>query len=280
MPSSCTERLVYAESDDGIALAGAVIEPVGGPSHSIGIVWIHGNTGTFYDHPYVLVGRELAALGFAFITGNTRGHDISATLWRMPEDTPVAGGSAWELIEESPRDLAAWVTLAAGPDAGRVVLIGHSQGAAKAILYQAERRDPRVVGVVAASPDLHGHWPPEMVTIARSLVAAGRGAELLPPLMDAHWYRLSAQNVANRASILARVYASEEGAPFIARIGTPLLALFGQRDVGGETELAIIRRNARAAPRVDTAIVAGADHVYTGQEKQVARVIGRWVAGL
>lgn len=75
-----SEELIYSATEDDISLAGVVIRPVGVPAQPMSIVWIHGNAATFYDRPYVLVGRELAALGYIVVSGNTRGHDIAAML--------------------------------------------------------------------------------------------------------------------------------------------------------------------------------------------------------
>lgn len=90
----CREELVYTQSEDGLLLAGIRITPAHTLSTPITVLWIHGNTGTFYDWPYVAIGRALVEHGYIFLSCNTRGHDITATLYRLPEDIPVAGGSA------------------------------------------------------------------------------------------------------------------------------------------------------------------------------------------
>jgi hypothetical protein len=60
-----------------------------------------------------------------------------------------------------------------------------------------------------------------------------------------------------------------------------VLAFFGTvQDTGDEADLALIRRNAKVAARVDTAIVDGADHVYTNRESAVAKVILNWLNSL
>jgi pimeloyl-ACP methyl ester carboxylesterase len=141
---SYSEELVFVESEDGLSLTGAVIRPQHDLSNPVAVVWIHGNTGKFCDYPYIAVGRAIAEQGYVFITGNTRGHDISTTLWRMPADEPVAGGSAWEIYEEAPYDIGAWISYAAGLGIEKVILVGHSLGAAKVIYYQALRQDPRI----------------------------------------------------------------------------------------------------------------------------------------
>jgi pimeloyl-ACP methyl ester carboxylesterase len=274
------EELVFIDSEDGLSLIGAVIRPVASPSHPVAVVWIHGNTGKFCDYPYITVGRALAAQGHVFITGNTRGHDISATLWKMPEDQSVAGGSAWEMYEESPYDLGAWVDYAAGLGVAKVILVGHSMGATKVIYYQAVRQDSRVGGIVAASPDLRGHWSAELISEAQRLVTVGQSTELLPPLMGAYWYRLSAQNIASRSKVLSQTYVSEAGVPYIAEIDSPVLAFFGGHDVGGANELDLIRGNAVKSSRVDTHLIEHADHVYTGYETQTANLIAAWIKTL
>jgi len=133
-----------------------------------------------------------------------------------------------------------------------------------------------VRGVVLASPDLHGHWR-EVVDEAQRLVESGRGDELVAPLMGAPWYRLSAANVVSRVRVLGRAYA-DDGA--IASVAGPLLAFFGTHDVGAEAELETIRRHARAAASVETALLAGGDHVYTGVEAEAAELVAGWIERL
>jgi pimeloyl-ACP methyl ester carboxylesterase len=274
----CREALVYTQSEDGLLLTGIRIVPDLGTSHATGIIWIHGNTGTFYDWPYITIGRVLAKHGYPFLSGNTRGHDIAATLYRLPQDNPVAGGSAWEQLEEAPADLAAWVTLAVEAGARQVVLVGHSQGATKVVAYQGQRADPRVAGIILASPEQYGHWDDSLAT-AQDLVAVNRPFELLTLFPEEPWYQLSAQNIVSRARLLEQAYATTERTPYLAKIISPILALYGSDgDVGGEKELEVLRHTARDAARMDTEVVAGADHVYTGCEEQIARLIADWIS--
>lgn len=255
----------------------------------MGIVWIHGNAGRFYDYPYVAVGRALAGAGYLFVSANTRGHDIATMLWRAsggqpapwqgPQAMPTGGGSGWERLEDAPRDLAAWVDLAASLGAHSVVLAGHSSGAQRVVLYQAERQDARVVGLVVASPDLRGFIPPGELEAAQRLVAEGHGLEVTPAQPFAPWYRQSAQTVADKANVLSHLLTADEGEPTIAAIRTPILAFFGTTERGGEATLEAIRQNASAA-RVSVESIEGADHVYSGHESEVAQAIARWMESL
>src|SRR6185503_4069582 len=67
----------------------------------------------------------------------------------------------------------------------------------------------------------------------------------------------------------------------VTRIHCPLLAFFGTRgDVGTEADLKLLKscieRQASGPRRVDTVMIRGADHMYAGEEAQVAETIAKW----
>ena len=275
------EELVYAVSEDGFPLEGAVIQPAEQPPRPLALLWVHGLTGRFYAPGSVRIGRAVAARGYRFITGNNRGHDFGAVLRRQPGDQPTIGGGAWELFDESPRDIAGWIDFATGLGHARVVLLGHSLGALKVGYYQARRHDPRVAGLIAASPPLRaGRVDPALLAQAERLVAEGRGRDLLPwGVTPAGGGTLSAQSYLNRARTNIDVYGFATPAPAIAGVRCPLLAFYGTDEawVGTAADLEVIRAGARQAARVDTFMVEGADHSYTGREQEVASRVADWL---
>src|SRR5215216_610805 len=95
MSKAYAEELVYTESEDGIALAGAVIRPAEQAPRPLAVVWVHGLTGAFYGTSAVGIGRRLAESGYATITGNNRGHGFGAPL-RTSSGEIVLGGGGWE----------------------------------------------------------------------------------------------------------------------------------------------------------------------------------------
>ncbi len=276
------EELVYTESEDGLLLEGAVIAPTTADIKPPAIVWVHGLTGRFYGPMIVRVGRLLAEEGYVFITGNNRGHDFGTVLWTRAGKARFVGG-AWERFEESPRDVAAWVGLAAARRPSGVVLVGHSLGALKVVYYQAQRQDPRVLALVAASPPLQaGRVRPDLLALADKMIAEGRAQDLLPWGINPVAGTFSAQTYFNRSQVDMDVFGHDKPDPAVARIRCPLLAFYGtaERWVGRAEDLELIRRHATAAPRVDTAMIEGADHRYRNREREVATLIARWVDSL
>ena len=282
MSKAYTEELVYIQSEDGFLLEGAVVRPSATPAQPIAVIWTHGLTGRFCTPPVVTIGRELASRGYAFVTGNNRGHDFGAVLRRGMEVT--IGGGGWELFEESPRDVAAWVGFAAGLGFRGVALLGHSLGGLKVAYYQAERQDPRVLGLVAASPPLRaGRSRPELVKLAEQMLAQGKGQDLLPwGISPAGAGTVSAQTLLSRLRTNIDVYGFETPNPAVARVTCPIFAFYGTNEewVGGASDLEVIKRSAVAAPRVDTRMFEGADHSYFGYEPEVAAALAEWVSTL
>jgi hypothetical protein len=153
--------------------------------------------------------------------------------------------------------------------------------------YLAERGDARVVGVVMASvgvdPSQAGAEDPERLKTAREMVASGRPGDFLPNL------RISASTYVDYADTppeMRDFYGMKVPNPAITRVRCPLLAWFGSRepDIGSAADLErlreLISRHPQGPARVDTQIVEGADHLYVGQEAQVARILTDWIARL
>ncbi|MGA7733260.1 MAG: alpha/beta fold hydrolase [Chloroflexia bacterium] len=272
-----SEELAFVDREDGLALEGAIISPATTERKPVAVLWIHGNTSRFYDYPYVQLGREVAGLGYTFITANTHGHDVISVIWD-DKGGSTPGGACWERFDEVPLDIAPWIDLAVENGAKGVVLVGHSFGANKVAYYQAVRQDPRVLGVVCASGDVRWRADAERIALAEKMEAEGREDEILPPL-EVSWYRMSVKTFLARARIAQHVLTSTEQTPYIAQIACPILAFYGTEEewCGSQADLDEMRRHATAAARVDTHLIEGADHVYWGKADRAAELIGGWI---
>jgi alpha-beta hydrolase superfamily lysophospholipase len=280
MSHHSAKTLVATQTEDGLQLDGVLIQPAANPG-SLVFVWIHGFGANFYFGPYLRLGEALAAQGYNSLIGNTRGHDFG-TLLEPAKGTPYLGGAAWERLEDSHYDLAAWIEFARRSGFAGSALVGHSLGASKVIAYQAQRQDPHVQAVALISPPLRPSWStcahPAALAQAEQLAAAGRAETLF----DGPWGPVSAQTYLSLDRFGINQFSRETSAPNLALIRCPLLVLLGNQDtfVATEDDLELIRENAVAAPQVATQVIEGAGHFYAQHEQDVAAILARWTDAL
>jgi pimeloyl-ACP methyl ester carboxylesterase len=265
---------------DGETLHGFLIEPAAAPEPRPALLLVHGVALNFYTGPLPALGQALAAEGYPALLVNTRGHDWIS---RAGADLAGFGGATYERLEDCLLDLEAAVAWLRAQGHGRVVLIGHSLGAVKALYYQGERRDPAVVGVAALS------CPRQYYTAraadqagfaatleqAEALLTAGRGRELL-------WAPTTGSMGLWSAETFVSKYGRHERndvRPHAARAGCPVLALAGGAEhpyfPGYARELA-----AAAGPRGTFVVLDGADHRYSAHLGAVSAAVARWLAAL
>ena len=284
------EQLVYVRSKDDIVSAGAIFAPPKDGAKPVAVLWIHGWGVNFYYPTYVGIGRALAERGYTSIIGNTRMHDLGNVAgWRG--EKRIRGGGYWGVASEESRDLAAWIDFAERSGFKKIVLVGHSAGWSAVRRYQAEVQDPRVVGVVLASgavrPDTK---PPDADQLAQAtrMMADGKGDDLVrdpkrsfPSFISAATF----MDIVNAPPEYKDFFGVQTQKPAVTRIRCPLLAFFGTRgDVGDQADLTLlkssIQRQSSGPGRVDTVMIQNGDHMYTGQEAQVADTIAAWADSL
>lgn len=282
--------LVQTTASDNVRLHGALETPSNSTSSAAIDVWLclHGTGSNFYAGAMLggLTPKLLAA-GSAVLRANTRGHDIVST-------GPSAGGhallgAAFERVSEATLDIAAWLALLAERGYQRVGLLGHSLGAIKAIYALAAESAPQVAALVAASPPRlsfehfsQSRRGPEFLqnfTEAERLVALGQGDELLLVQFPIAYY-VSAAGFVDRYGPAERYNILR----MLERVACPTLVTYGSSEVQaheafrGMPELA--EKCATAANRLQTAVIAGADHQYTGCYDTLAARINKWAARL
>jgi pimeloyl-ACP methyl ester carboxylesterase len=191
------------------------------------------------------------------------------------------------VASEEVRDLAAWIDFAEDRGFKQVVLVGHSAGWAAVRSYQAEKQDGRVVGVVLASGAVRAETrptDPDQLSQATRLMTEGQGDALVRDPKRSFPSYISAAtflDIANSPPESKDFFGVQTPNPGVTRIHCPLLAFFGTRgDVGTEADLKLlktcIQRQSSGPSRVDTLMIRGADHMYEGEEAQVAEAIAKW----
>ena len=120
------------------------------------------------------------------------------------------------------------------------------------------------------------------------MIAEGRPEDLLrlpnrsfPSFVSAATYA----DIANAPVEMLDFFGERTPNAGVNRIRCPILAFFGTResDVGTEADLNVLKSSVERQPRhpkVTTAVIHGADHMYTGEEAQVAQTIGQWANAL
>jgi pimeloyl-ACP methyl ester carboxylesterase len=281
-------ELIRTETTDGLFLDGALWRPQSTNKLPVdAFLLIHGTGSNFYA-PGVLetFARQTVAGGTAVLRINTRGHDGIAAI--PTRSGSVKGGATYERIGDCTLDVTAWVLWLAAKGFAKVVLVGHSMGAVKAVYSQAHAPHPAVTAIIGISPPrfshqrIASHPRGEQFRVdfgrARDLVARGQPEQLLSVTQPLPFLATAAGYVEK--------YGPEDRydyVPLLSRLKCPALILLGSESIktspafdGLDTALAeVAARN----PTIACEIVAGANINYTGCDDVPLTRAAAWLAG-
>lgn len=262
-------------STDTIPLDGAYYEPDGGPTAGA-VLLFHGNTMNFYVGAARFLPPVLTRLGFACLAFNRRGHDILST-----RNSRIAEGGAFQFTREALTDnrtAAEWLAARGFP---HPVVIGHSNGGMLGVQHVVDHpQTPALVLLSAGRGGARGAVATgterlfamdrldELTARARTLVAAGRGRELM--FMPGWWYVISAE------SFLDRLETVPDTIALAPKIRCPVLAIRGDREDVDRYPAEEFQRAAGGPCTVE--IIRDCDHFYNGREDTVAQVVSSWLA--
>lgn len=260
---------------DTVPLDGAYYEPDDGAATGAALLF-HGNTMNFYQGAPRFLPPVLTGLGLACLAFNRRGHDILST-----RDSRAPEGGAFQLTSEAIADnrtAAAWL---GARGFAHPVVIGHSNGGMLAVRHVADH--PRTPALVLLSAHRGGkELVPrasrtglfaadrleEITAEARTLVAAGRGDELV--LLPGWWRVVSAATFVDLLSELPDVLA------LAPAIRCPVLYLRGDQEPAELYPAEAFKARATGACTIE--IVANCGHFYVGREETVAASVATWLA--
>jgi pimeloyl-ACP methyl ester carboxylesterase len=272
-----TEICTFKTADNE-RLHGALLTPADMPS-TLAIIFVHGVAMNFYLPPLFNFGQELAARGHHCFIINTRGHDWISRAGNLTK----FGGSAYETLEDCLADLDGALDFLWSRQYRRFVLVGHSLGAIKSIIYQGTRRRPDVAGIVSCSAPKQfyservARQPKfrELIEQAESMVANGKTEELMLVPVGATPGIFSARTHLDKYGRDDR----NDCRPYAKHIGCPLLAIAG----GAEPQFFHEYAQELVANAGGTSTykkVDGANHFYNRHSREIVAVIERWLARL
>jgi len=279
-------ELARVETADGIWLDGLFEPAVAAGSWPFdACLLVHGTGSNFYSSGVLEVfARQARAAGLSTLRINTRGHDGLCMLRGRGGSRP--GGAAHEIIGEAPFDLHAWLDWLVGRGGQKIVLVGHSMGAVKSLLLQAQTPHAAVRRVVAISPPRfhHATWQThpqgelfrEDYRQAAERVARGEGHSFFTA-------RQPLPYVTTAAGYLEK-YGPEDRYDFVpqlSRIASPGLLLVGERSerespAFAET-VAVLQHDARLTGRVTVQRVPQADIGYRHDPEAPWRCFQDWI---
>jgi len=272
---NCQTEICTFKTSDNERLHGALLTPPQSPA-DLALVFVHGVAMNFYLPPLFLFGQELAARGYHCFVINTRGHDWICRAGNLTR----FGGSAYENLDDCLADLDGALAFLAGRGYRRFVLVGHSLGAIKSIIYQGTRRRSDMAGIVSCSAPKQfyseriARQPKfrELIEQAESMVSDGRGDDLMSVAVGATPGIFSARTHLDKYGKDDR----NDCRPYAKSLGCPLLAIVG----GAEPKLfheyaQEIVANAGADATYEQ--VDGGNHFYNRHIAQIVEVIDRWL---
>jgi pimeloyl-ACP methyl ester carboxylesterase len=268
-----TELCTFRTSDNE-RLHGLLFTPL--EASDVALLFIHGVAMNFYLPPLVTFAQELAARGFHGFVINTRGHDWISRRGNLTK----FGGAAYENLEDCLPDLDGALNFLRTRNYRRFVLIGHSLGAIKSMIYQGTRQRSDVVGVVSCSAPRQFYSERvarqpgfrELIERAEIMIAEGKGEELIPVGVGSTPGIFTARSHVNK-------YGRDDNndcRPYAARIGCPLLAIVGSaeprffRDYAQEIV-------AKAGALGMCRLVEGANHFYSRRMPEIVGIIDEWL---
>ena len=256
-------------------LHGALLTPTDKKS-DLALIFVHGVAMNFYLPPLFVFGQKLAQRGYHSFAINTRGHDWIARAGNLTK----FGGSAYENLEDCVADLDGAIDFLKQHGYRRFILIGHSLGAIKAIIYQGTQRRSDVAGIVSCSAPKQfyseriARQPKfrELIEQAEKMIAEGNGEELMSVAVGATPGIFSARSHLNKYGKDDR----NDCRPHAGHIGCPLLAIVGGAEPPFFHEYAreIV---AAAGDKSIYRLVDGANHFYNRHTSQFIEIIDKWL---
>jgi pimeloyl-ACP methyl ester carboxylesterase len=272
-------ELVSVRAGDGVLLNGAFYKAE--RDDGTAAMLVHGGWGNFYTGLGRFLPGALIAAGITCLSINNRGHDYGTVA-----DSEPCIGLLREQFEDSPKDIAAGLGLLKERGYHRLILIGHSYGAAKVVFSQFREPDPSVKAFILCSPAalMKDTWKfyldipyDEAVSEARRLADAGQGERIV----------VFKHNGPMPLVATAKTFLSVWGpdtlpdvCKYIGQINRPLMITICEGDRICLDYSRVVLACATQAQPIEFMIFPGGNHYYQGMEIALSQAVSSWLCSL
>ena len=279
---------------DKIPLEGLFFKPK--RKKGIAVVWVSGLKGIFSHNPErtLAIANALNSKGIAFAIFDHRGQGSVTTFRKRVRRSKkyILGGTTFERFEHCFYDIDAVVRFLRKKGYKKIFLLGHSTGANKIAYHYWKTKGRGVAGLALLGPlsDIPvlkkelGRKYRAAIKWAGVMVKKRKGKTFMPPSFvgDAFWS-------AERFLSIAREGSREDTFPYYnprrkfywaRKIHVPVIVLIGGKEQYADRPVQKILEAFKkqiSDKFFSGKIIKGADHGFTGKEKELARTIANWI---
>jgi pimeloyl-ACP methyl ester carboxylesterase len=285
--------LEKAVTTDGYLLHGLCFEPA--KATDTIIVHIHGSAGNFYQnsfYPYLF--KMAQELNIAFLTTNNRGTGVYDI-----EKGAKYRGAAVETFKDCLMDIDAWLEFAFKRGCKHIILEGHSFGTNKIQFYALNGRHRKKVKalILMGFTDSYGGQLKYLKTVglknkdilakAKQLIFQDKPFQLLPYGLI-NWGELpqaagSYYNFMQKGSKLSKILPLSKKKELInfKKIKKPILGIVGDRNectvIPPQQAVNMLNKQ---NPFASCFMIKNCNHVYEGKEKNLVKIIKKFIKKL
>lgn len=287
-------EFVQFPTADGFTLPGLLFQP---KNSKRVIIYLHGNgsSSVFYEDNYILA-EELMKKGISILLFNNRGAHIMKKLNRVRGDKTdrLMYGMAYEKIKDCVMDIEAAQTFLEKRGFNEFYLAGASTGANKICVYDHFRPKNKFSKyIILCGGDDTGIYYDmlgkkrfyKLLKTAREKIKNRKGEEIIKELLPDEWFSYKAfYDIANPdgdyncfpyLEVIRKIKLSKKPLfRYFKAIKKPSIVIYGELDeYTWGNALRVVNILKKHQPEFIYKIIPGADHGFTGKDKELAQVI-------
>jgi pimeloyl-ACP methyl ester carboxylesterase len=285
-------ELISFEAADGVEIEGMLCRAT---KSKTCLVHVHGMTDSFYGLKIV---DNLMHAAFrnemGFFAFNNRGQGTITTFSSLKEHLTYRRiGTSFENFKDCLMDIDAALKVLRDRGYENFILSGHSTGCQKIAYYHYRRNRKSVKGLILLAPAddynfqiklLGKKKHKEAVQIARKLVRAGKGKDLMPYDVEPSYFSAKRfYELYGGVSVEGQLFNYEGRLKAISDIKIPILAMFGSKEeyaaMPPRRMLRILAQKFKNSYS-RSVLIRDADHCFCRHEEEVEAAVSRWLRNL